>query len=167
MSWSPCSLTTNALIGNPPGVQWLWRCFHCRGHGFDPWWGNSPEKKKKKVINVLIQPSQEKKLRLTFIFFPYTLCSFLLSSSSSSLPPCLSPFLPLPLSSLFFPLNQVILQEEKAQVSILLPLVACSAFCFPNHVQVASRVQLSASTSVFTPPSSSWASVSSKMKAMI
>ena len=130
--------------------------------------GTAQKKKKKKKSYKCADTTIPGKETQTHIYFLPLHPLFLSSLLFFIFPPSLSLSLPSSPSLFpFFPLNQVILQEEKAQVSILLPLVACSAFCFPNHVQVASRVQLSASTSVFTPPSSSWASVSSKMKAMI
>ena len=75
------------------------------------------------ITNAFI-PGKETSDSLIFIFFPPSV-PFFLPPSSPSL--SLSLFL-------FLPLNQVILQEEKAQVSILLPLAVSLAFCFPNQV---------------------------------
>ena len=129
MSWSPCSLATGALIGNLLAVRWLLlRAFTAGGMGLIPDEETSRGKKSYAYITI---PGKETQTHIYFLPPHPLFLSSLLLPHLSSLPVSLPSFLSL---FLFSPLNQVILQEEKAQVSILLSLVACSAFCFPNQV---------------------------------
>lgn len=76
------------------------------------------------IINALIRLSQENKPQTHLYLF-------------SSLPPSFLPplFLPsLPISLPFNSFNQVVLQEEKAQVRTFSPLAACFCLLLSNKV---------------------------------
>lgn len=80
------------------------------------------------LTDALTHSSQERKPQTHPYLFSSLppLVSFFLPPFSPSLPPSFLPFLPVSLP--FISLNQVILQEEKAQVRTLLPLAARFSF---------------------------------------